>query len=173
MNSVHISMCQKDVRPSVQKWWRTMSFSRVSIGDSVIPSSCEMKYEPAFKPLQGIPAFFWSRTSRGPFHLRQKTHSNLATTWTATPQAPLSPRVCSNSCPLSQCCYLTILFSAAPFSFCCQSFPSSGSFPMSQFFASGDQSIGASASASALSMNNQDWFPLGLTCLISWQSKKT
>ena len=58
MNSAHLLMCQKNVRPSVQKRWRTMAFSRVSIGDSVIPSSCEMKYEPAFKPLQGNPAFF-------------------------------------------------------------------------------------------------------------------
>ena len=58
MNSAHLSMCQKDVSPSVKKRWRTMAFSRVSRGDSVIPSSCEMKYEPAFKPLQGNPAFF-------------------------------------------------------------------------------------------------------------------
>ena len=58
MNSAHLSMCQNDVRPSVQKMWRTIVFSRVSTGDSVIPSSCEMKYEPAFKPLQGNPAFF-------------------------------------------------------------------------------------------------------------------
>ena len=58
MNSTQLSMCQKDVRPAVQKSWRTMAFSRVSTGDSVIPSSCEMKYEPAFKPLQGNPAFF-------------------------------------------------------------------------------------------------------------------
>ena len=58
MNSAHLSMCQKDVRPSVQKMWRTMAFSIFSTGDSVIPSSCEMKYEPAFKPLQGNPAFF-------------------------------------------------------------------------------------------------------------------
>ena len=58
MNSAHLSMCQKDVSPSVQKRWRTMAFSRISTGDSVIPSSCEMKYEPAFKPLQGNPAFF-------------------------------------------------------------------------------------------------------------------
>ena len=58
MNSAHLSMYQKDVKPSVQKRWRTMAFSRVSTGDSVIPSSCEMKYEPAFKPLQGNPAFF-------------------------------------------------------------------------------------------------------------------
>ena len=74
-NSAHLSMCQKDVRPSVQKRWRTMAFSRVSTGDSVNPSSCEMKYEPAFKPLQGNPAFFRVRASRGPFQLRQKTKS--------------------------------------------------------------------------------------------------
>ena len=58
MNSAHLSMCQKHVRPSVQKRWSTMAFSRVCKRDSVIPSSCEMKYEPAFKPLQGNPAFF-------------------------------------------------------------------------------------------------------------------
>ena len=75
MNSAHLSMCQKDVRPSVQKRWRTTAFSSVSTGDSVIPSSYEMKYEPAFKPLQGHPAFFWVRASRGPFHWRQKTQS--------------------------------------------------------------------------------------------------
>ena len=57
-NSAQLSMCQKDVRPSVQKRWRTMTFSRVSTGDSVIPSSYEMKYEPAFKAQQGNPAFF-------------------------------------------------------------------------------------------------------------------
>ena len=58
MNSAHLSMCQKDVRPSVQKRWRPMAISIVSTGDSVILSSCEMKYEPAFKPLQETPAFF-------------------------------------------------------------------------------------------------------------------
>ena len=78
----------------------------------------------------------------------------------------LSPRVCSNSCPLSQRSYLTISSSAAHF-FCLQSFPASGSFPMSQFFASGGQSIRNSASASVFPMNIQGWFPLGLTALIS------
>ena len=58
MNSAHLSMCQNDVRPSIQKRWRTMAFSRVSTGDSVIPTSFEMKYEPAFKALQGNHAFF-------------------------------------------------------------------------------------------------------------------
>ena len=58
MNSAHLSMCLKEVRPSVQKQRRTMAFSRVSTGDAVIPSFCEMKYEAVFKPLQGNPAFF-------------------------------------------------------------------------------------------------------------------
>ena len=80
-------------------------------------------------------------------------------------------RVCSNSCPSSQWCHPTILSSVAPFSSCLQSFPASGSFPMSQFFPSGDQSIGVSASTSILKMNIQDWFPLGWTGWISLQSK--
>ena len=75
LNSAHLLMCQKDVRTSVQKRWRTMAFSRVSTGDSVIPSPCEMKYEPAFKALHGKPAFFCARESRGPLYLRQKTQS--------------------------------------------------------------------------------------------------
>ena len=71
-------------------------------------------------------------------------------------------RACSNSCPLSQWCYPTVLSFVIPFSSCLQSFPASGFFLMSWFFASGGQSIGASASASVLPMNIQDWFPLGL-----------
>ena len=83
---------------------------------------------------------------------------------------PLSPRACSNSRPLSRWCYLTISSSAALF-FCLQSFPASSSFPTSGLFASSGQSIGASASASFLPLNIQDWFPLGLTGLISLLSK--
>ena len=82
-----------------------------------------------------------------------------------------TPGACSNSCPMSQWYHLTISSSVIPFSSCLQSFPASGSFPMSQFFASGGQSIGASASASFLPMNIQDWFPLGMTGVISLQSK--
>ena len=67
--------------------------------------------------------------------------------------------VCLNSCPLSQWCYLSVSSSAAPF-FCLQSFPESGSFPMSWLFASGGQIIGASAATSVLPMNTQDWSPL-------------
>ena len=81
------------------------------------------------------------------------------------------PPVCSNSCSLSWWYYLTILSSVIPFSSCLRSFPASGSFPMNQLFASGGQSIGASASASSRPVNSQDWFPLGLTGLISLLSK--
>ena len=82
-----------------------------------------------------------------------------------------TPGVCSNSYSLSQWCHPTISSSVIPFSFCLQSFPVSGSFPMSQFFTSGGQSIGVSASASVLPMNIQDWLPLGWTGWISLQSE--
>ena len=81
-----------------------------------------------------------------------------------------SPRACSNSCPLSRWCHPTISSSVVPFS-CLQSFPASGSFPVSQLFTSGGQNIGVSASASVLPMNIQDWSPLGWTGRISLQSK--
>ena len=88
--------------------------------------------------------------------------------WTTAHQVPLfstDSRVCSNSFPLSQWCHPTISSSATPLSFCLQSFPTSGSFPMSQLFTSGGQHI--AASASVLPMNIQGWFPLGWTGLIS------
>ena len=90
---------------------------------------------------------------------------------TRLPCPSLSSWVCSSSHSLSQWCYLTISPSVAPFSFCPESFPALGSLPVSQLFASGSQSIGASASASLLPMNIQSWFPLGLTSLVSLQSK--
>ena len=82
-----------------------------------------------------------------------------------------TPRAYSNSCPSSLRCHPTVSSSVVPFSSCLQSFPTSGSFPMSQLFASGGQGIGASASASVLPMTIQDRFPLGLTGWISLQSK--
>ena len=82
-----------------------------------------------------------------------------------------TPRVYPNSCPLSRWCHSTISSSVIPFSSCLQSFPASGSFQMSQFFTSGGQSIGVSASASLLPMNIQDWLPLGWTSSISLQSR--
>ena len=90
----------------------------------------------------------------------------FAIPWTAS-----SPGVCSNSCPSSRWCHPTISSSVVPFSSCPQSFPASGSFPMSQLFASGGQSTGASPSASVLPTNIQDWLPLGLAGWISLQSK--
>ena len=81
-----------------------------------------------------------------------------------------TPRAYSDSCPLSQWCHPTISHSVIPFSHL-QSFPASGSLQMSQFFTSGGQSTGASASASVLPMNTQNWFPLGWTGLISLLSK--
>ena len=91
-------------------------------------------------------------------------HSRLPC-WTPT------PRACSNSCPWSRWCHSVISSSVVPFSSCLQSCPASGSFPMSQFFTPGGQSIGVSASASVLQMNVQGWFPLGLMGWITLQFK--
>ena len=82
-----------------------------------------------------------------------------------------TPGACSNWCPSGWWCHPAISSSIVPFSSHLQSFPASGSFPMSQFFTSGGQSIGISAPASGLPMNIQDWFPLGWTDRISLQSK--
>ena len=96
----------------------------------------------------------------------------FVTPWTAARQASLSITwVYSNSCPLSWWCHPTISSSVVPFSSCLQSFPASGSFQMSQLFASGGQSTGVSASTSVPPINIQDWFPLGWTDLISLQFK--
>ena len=103
------------------------------------------------------------------------SHDQLfATPWTGGSKharlscPPLSPWVCSDSCPLSRWCHPAISSSAIPFSSCLQSFPASRSFPMSQLLVSGGQRIGASASALVLSMDIQGWFPVGSTSLISF-----
>ena len=99
----------------------------------------------------------------------------FATPWFtqhARPPCPSpTPEVCSNSCPSSRWGHPTISSSVIPFSSCLQFCPASGSFPLTQFFASGGHSIGVSSSASVLPINTQDWFPLGLTGWISLQSK--
>ena len=98
----------------------------------------------------------------------------FATPWTAARQPPcpsLTPGVHPNSCASSRWCHPAISSSVIPFSSCPQSLPASGSFPMSQLFASGGQSTGVSASASVLPMNTQDWSPLGWTGWLSLQSK--
>ena len=92
---------------------------------------------------------------------------------TRLPCPSLTPGAYSNSCPSSRWCHPTISSSVILFSSCLQSFLTSGSFQMSQLFMSGGQSIEASASASVLPVNIQDWFPLGWTGWISLQSKKT
>ena len=105
------------------------------------------------------------------FSLQQKvSHSVVSSSlWPrglqhARPLCPSpTPRVYSDSCPLSWWCHPIISSSVVPFSSCLKSFPASGSFPMSEFFASGGQSIRISGSASVFPMNIQDWFPLGLT----------
>ena len=90
----------------------------------------------------------------------------------ASPPCPSpTPKVHPNLCPLSRWCHPTISSSVVPFSSHLQSFPESGSFQMNQFFTSGGQSIGVSASTSVLPMNTQDWSPLGWTSWISLQSK--
>ena len=83
-----------------------------------------------------------------------------------------TPGADSNSCPMHRWCHPTISSSVVPFSSCLQSFPASGSFPVSQFFASGGQSTGVSDSTTVIPMNIQDWFPLGWTGWISLQSKE-
>ena len=95
------------------------------------------------------------------FRFSPSVVSDPATPWTTAQQASPTPGVHPNPCPLSWWCHLTISSSVIPFSSCSQSFPTSGSFQMSQLFTSGGQSIGASTSA--LQMNTQDWSPLGWT----------
>ena len=90
---------------------------------------------------------------------------------TRSPCPSPTPRVHSNPCPLNQWCHPTISSSVIPFSSCPQSFPASGSFQMSQLFASGVQSIGVSSSTSVLPVNTQEWSPLGWTGWISLQSE--
>ena len=117
----------------------------------------------------------WPLFSMWPFVIQLLNH--LSSLWSCElqharlPYPSLSPGVCSHSCPLSQWCCLTISSSVIPFSSCLQSFPALESFPVSQPFTSGGQSIGASASALVLPMNMQGWFPLGWTGWISLQSK--
>ena len=113
------------------------------------------------KCVQSVSSVTQSRLTLRPHGLQ---HARL-------PRQSPTPRAFSNSCLSSQWCHPTISSSVIPFSSCLQSFPASGSFQMSQFFTSGGQSIGVSASASVLPMNIQDWFPLGLTVLITLQSK--
>ena len=122
--------------------------------------------------------FFSYRTVKSRFSLVQFSCSVMSDSLRphepqhARPPCPSpTPGVHPNPCPSSRPCYPTISSSVIPFSSCPQSLPASGSFPMSQLFASGGQSIGVSASTSVLPMNTQDWSPLRWTGWISLQSK--
>ena len=121
-----------------------------------------------------FPDNWWVWTSKDSVQFRSVVFDSL---WphglqrTRLPCPSSTPRACSNSCPLSQWWHPTIASSIIPFSSCLWSFPASGSFQMSQLFASGGQSIGASVSASVLPMNIQDLLSLGLTGFVSLQSK--
>ena len=151
-NSIHKSNVMLASRKISQPCWLTPSFWKsivYKMGLSFIPWHLQLYYS-------GHLLFSCSVVS-------DFQHARL-------PCLSPSPRACSNSCPLSRWCHPTILSSVVPFSSHLQSFPASGSFPMSNpFFTSGGQSI--VASASVLSMNIQNWFPLELTGLISLQSK--
>ena len=127
-----------------------------------------------------LPRFYLAEEEVSPFPAIssvQFSHSVMSTLqphWLQHTRLPCSsptPGAYSNSCLSHQWCHPTILSSVVPFSSHLQSFWTSGSFPLSQFFASGGQSIGVSASTSVLPMNILDWFPLGWTGWISLQSK--
>ena len=146
--------CEYSEKHWIAQWWIACykdSIKRKSSEQRIIQHHLSIKYT--------LLLLFIHQVVSDSLQPRGLQHARL-------PCPSLSPGVCSNSCPLSQWCYLTISSSVTPFSFCLQFFPASGSFPMSWLFTSG-QSIGASASALVLSMNIQSWFPLRLTGLIS------
>ena len=145
--------------------------------DGLVWSPCSPRDSQLFSPtpqFKSINAFErWSES------VSQFSHSVMSDSLqphelqhTRPPCPSPTPRIYPNSCPLSLWCHPIISSSVVPFSSCPQSFPASGSFQMSQLFASGGQSIGVSASTSVLLMNTQDWSPLGWTGWISLQSKR-
>ena len=159
--------------------WTTRAFAKCLCGDWTL-CSCSCWPSATAGGVQGgvrrsvLQGIWWNRS----FSSVQFSHSVMSNSSRpcglqhARPPCPSStPRACSNSCPSKWWCHSTISSSVVPFSLHLQSLPASGSFPMSQFFISGGQSIGVSASASVLPMNIQDWFPLGWTGWISLQSK--
>ena len=172
--------------PHQRVWAKNEGDALVYVSAAVLP---EEKEWPAFltpgKQWKS-PSLSWESHEPGVNHW--ETHTNFSSVqfsrsvmsnslWPhelqhARPPCPSpAPGVYSNSCPLSQWCHPIISSSVVPFSSHLQSFPASGSFQMNQFFASGGQSIGVSASKSVLLMNTQDWSPLGWTGWISFQSR--
>ena len=139
-----------------------------SVAQSCLTLCDPMDCSPPFSSVHGI---LWARISSVQSLIMSDFLWHHGLQHTRPPCPSPIPGVYSNSCPLSRWCHPTISSSVIPFSSCPQSCPASGSFPMSQLFASGGQSIGVSPSASVLPMNIQDLFPLGWTSWISLQSK--
>ena len=143
------------------RWQRTLSASPALCHHATL--QCQSKHQSLFLPsvqFRSVQSLSRSDTLR-PHGLQH----------TRPPCPSPAPGIYSNSCPSSRWCHPAISSSVVPFSSCLQSFPASGSFQKSQLFASGGQSIGASASAWVLPMNIQDWSPLGWTGWISFHSK--
>ena len=158
-NCSYLPLCQW-INFSTGKFVGHFSFSfSSSMGSILVGYLCWIQYSLCFKSNCRCSVFQDTTDSSWPDGL---WHARL-------PCPSLSPRVCPSSCPLNQWRRPTILSFVALFSFCLESFPASGSFSMSPFFASSGQSIGAAASV--LPMNIQDWFPLGLTGWISLLSE--
>ena len=141
-----------------------------------VPSWCCWSWDPTWRTITLFPVLTTGSPLSG--SSIQFSHSVVSDSlwpyglWhTRLPCPSSTPRAYSNSCPSSRWCHPTVSPSVFPFSSCFQSFPASGSFPMSQFFTSGGQNIEVSASTSVLPMNIQDWFPLGWTGWISLQFK--
>ena len=140
-----------------KKKWQDARYNVGSMLKSISPiDNCQLSNGSLF------PLLFWSSVQFSCSVLSDSLQS-LGLKHTRLPCPSSTPRVYSNSCPLSWWRHPTIFSSVVPFSSCSQSFPASGSFQISQFFTSGGQRIGVSASASVLPMNIQDWFPLGWT----------
>ena len=151
-----------DPKRSLWAWTTSETFNQIITKPSSIYSTLysETDYYPIFNRFSSVQSLSCVRL----FATHGLQHARL-------PCPSPTPRTCSNSHPSSWWGHLTSSSSVAPFSSCLQSFPGSGFFPVSQFFESGGQSIGASASAWVLPMNIQGWFPLDLTPLISLQFK--
>ena len=148
---------------------KQLCFSSLDSSVELLTQSCQILCDPMDYRMPGFPQF-----SSVQFSLSVVSDSlQPPELQHARPSCPSpTPRVHPNSCALSRWCHLAISSSVIPLSSCPQSLPASGSFPLSQVFAWGGQSIGVSASASVLPMNTQDWSPLGWTGWTSWNSSQ-
>ena len=167
-------LMEKDKRLMEASWWerltRVEKLSLVLMGGAMLSKSLIQFYVNRWSC---VPPCYFSQFSSVQFSCSVVSNSlqSYGLQQARLPCPSPTPRVYSNSSPLSRRCHPTISSSVIPFSSSLQSFPASGSFPLSQFFISGGQSIRVSASASVLPMNIQDWFPLGWTGWISLLSK--